>query len=192
MDGYMIGALALGGFFGLFTFMMTLTSLRYISVNMTNVDMIGAKSKVYQLAVRVPRGSPGTDKYHVVNYPLPYGRDSTAASTATQVEMAERRQAQSQEARDALAHRTFAILKTEAGENPWDLGFRENWKEVMGNNVVDWLLPIRRSPCISHDQTDSFYRMGPLLPKLRERHGLTPATGDNEGFEMADVAKNRS
>lgn len=160
---------------------------------MTNVDMIGAKSKVYQLAVRVPRGSPGTDKYHVVNYPLPDGREnSTAASTATQIEMAERRQAQSQDARDALAHRTFAILKTEAGENPWDLGFRENWKEVMGTSVVDWFLPIRRSPCISHDQTDSFYRMGPLLPKLRERHGLTPATGDNEGFEMADVTKNRS
>ncbi|KAK7946131.1 Palmitoyltransferase PFA5 [Apiospora aurea] len=168
LDGFLVGALGLGGFFGLFTFMMTITSLRYVLLNMTNVDLLGSRTKVYQLAVRIPRGSEGTDRYHVINYPLE--RPSSSMG---------------HEARDALAIRTFAILRTEAGENPWDLGYWENWKEVMGTNIIDWLFPIRRSPCVKHDQTESFYRMGKIVDEVRARHGITPDSADGpDGLEM--------
>lgn len=183
-----MGALGLGGFFGLFTFMMTVTSLRYVLLNMTNVDLLGYRTKVYQLAVRIPRGSQGTDSYHVINYPLPrpgtsYSTNQQANGTGTMNRV--NSPSLGREARDELAHRTFAILRTEASENPWDLGYWENWKEVMGNNPIDWLFPIRRSPCVKHDLNESFYRMGDIVNVVRARHGLAPVPVDGQdGVEM--------
>ncbi|TKA77156.1 hypothetical protein B0A49_03643 [Cryomyces minteri] len=47
--------------------------------------------------------------------------------------------------------RLFAILLTPPGVNPWDLGSAmSNLKEVMGHSWVEWLLPVRRSPCAIH------------------------------------------
>ncbi|KAK8877089.1 palmitoyltransferase PFA5 [Apiospora arundinis] len=188
VDGFLVGALGLGGFFGLFTFMMTITSLRYVLLNMTNVDLLGNRTKVYQLAVRIPRGSPGTDSYHVINYPLPRPDTSYSATqqaNGTGITNRVNSPSLGREARDELAHRTFAILRTEASENPWDLGYWENWKEVMGTNIIDWLFPIRRSPCVKHELNESFYRMGNIVNVVRERHGLTPVPTDGQdGFEM--------
>ncbi|KAK8023615.1 hypothetical protein PG993_011681 [Apiospora rasikravindrae] len=188
VDGFLVGALGLGGFFGLFTFMMTITSLRYVLLNMTNVDLLGSRTKVYQLAVRIPRGSEGTDSYHVINYPLARPGSSYSTNqhnngngTVARVNSP----SMGREARDSLAHRTFAILRTEAGENPWDLGCWENWKEVMGTNIIDWLFPIRRSPCVKHDLNESFYRMGQIVDEVRARHGIAPdSAAGPDGLEM--------
>ncbi|KAK8070466.1 Palmitoyltransferase PFA5 [Apiospora hydei] len=189
VDGFLVGALGLGGFFSLFTFMMTITSLRYVLLNMTNVDLLGSRTKVYQLAVRIPRGSEGTDSYHVINYPLERPGSSYSANQRNNNNNGTRARVNTpsmgHEARDALAIRTFAILRTEAGENPWDLGYWENWKEVMGTNIIDWLFPIRRSPCVKHDQTESFYRMGKIVDEVRARHGIAPDSADGpDGLEM--------
>ncbi|KAK8103165.1 DHHC zinc finger domain-containing protein [Apiospora sp. TS-2023a] len=186
VDGFLVGALGLAGFFGLFTFMMTMTSLRYVLQNMTNVDLLGSRTKVYQLAVRIPRGSEGTDSYHVINYPLERPGSSFSSNRHSNGTVARvNSPSMGHEARDALAHRTFAILRTEAGENPWDLGHWENWKEVMGTNIIDWLFPIRRSPCTKHEFNESFYRMGKIVDEVRARHGLPPysAVGP-DGLEM--------
>ncbi|KAI1851260.1 hypothetical protein JX266_003335 [Neoarthrinium moseri] len=178
-DPHLIAILAIAGFYGLFTFLMTVTSWRYIATNMTNVDMLGARRKVYQLAVRIPRGSGATEKYHTVTYPLP---------NPTQMP-----NGQPDAGRDALANRTFAILKTDPGENPWDLGVWENWKEIMGPNVLDWFLPIRRSPCTNHDNHESFYRMGSLLNKVRAEYGIDALPEDETGrMELRDLGGNRS
>ncbi|KAK7917632.1 DHHC zinc finger domain-containing protein [Apiospora marii] len=186
VDGFLVGALGLGGFFGLFTFMMTITSLRYVLQNMTNVDLLGSRTKVYQLAVRIPRGSEGTDSYHVINYPLARpGSSYSANQHANGIVARVNSPNLGREARDSLAHRTFAILRTEAGENPWDLGYWENWKEVMGTNIFDWLLPIRRSPCVKHELNESFYRMGKIVDEVRARHGLPPdSAAGPDGLEM--------
>jgi palmitoyltransferase len=60
----------------------------------------------------------------------------------------------------------FAILELRAGENPWDVGFMGNLKLVMGNKFIDWLLPLRYSPCCNHDSTSSEYPMGPAYTEL--------------------------
>jgi hypothetical protein len=38
------------------------------------------------------------------------------------------------------------IVCTDPGDpHPWDLGWRRNWTQVMGDKVWDWFLPIRPS-----------------------------------------------
>ncbi|RKF58088.1 Palmitoyltransferase PFA5 [Golovinomyces cichoracearum] len=76
-------------------------------------------------------------------------------------------------------YRTFAIMTTNEGENPWDLGSRLlNWKTVMGDSIIDWFLPLRRSPCCNHDNSQSQFRFGFAVDKLRSRIGFLE-TEDN-------------
>ncbi|KAK4194232.1 putative palmitoyltransferase [Triangularia verruculosa] len=165
VDGLVIAALAISAFFGLFTFTMTATSIRYAIVNLTNVDYLKSKNIVHQLAIRVPRGTQGTPKYSVITYPLPKRSGSGHQGASP---------------RDQLATRTFAIVKTEMGENPWDLGPYKNWQSIMGNSPLDWLLPIKPSPCAVFENNDSFYEMGPLYQHLRERFGLPEVTSSEK------------
>lgn len=198
VDAYIAAVLGIGGFFGLFTFMMTLTSWRYIATNMTNIDMLGAKSRVYQLAVRIPRGSQPNERYQTVSYPLPgpgnltNGQpDNILPNGQTQYDGAAESRNPKASGRDALATRTYAILKTEPGENPWDLGVWHNWQAIMGTNVLDWFIPLGRSPCVNHDSQESYYRMGPIMRDIRARNGIQDVSADEtDKMEMRNL--NRS
>jgi len=148
---------------------MTLTSVRYILMNLTAVDYVKSKNIVHQLAIRVPRGTPPGPNYNVITYPLPHPADHAAA-----------RNNELLSARDQLATRTFAIVKTEKGENPWDLGYSRNWKSIMGDNIIDWLLPLKDSPCSHYENNVSFYEMGPLYHQLRIRFGLPELPKDEK------------
>lgn len=192
LDRRIIAGLVIAAFFCIFSFTMTLTSMRYIFLNMTNVDMLSFKSKVYQLAVRVPHGTRPTDTFTTVTYPLPkLELGINGEANRRFVHGAARQPIDSRaNARDDLATRTFAILRTESGENPWDLGYWRNWKSVMGTNFVDWLLPVRRSPCANHESHESFYPMGHVLADVCARHGLShEGTDDNAGLEMRQVRR---
>ncbi|KAI0476423.1 palmitoyltransferase PFA5 [Xylariaceae sp. FL0804] len=179
LDGRLIAAIALAAFFGLFTFLMSFTSMRYIFLNMTNVDALGYQRKVYQLATRVPLGTMPSDKYTVVTYPLPKSGPATASEQSTTHTLT---------SRDSLATRTFAILRTDPQENPWDLGWFRNWQLVMGTNPLDWLLPIRESPCANHDSHESYYPMGSAFEDVRKRHGLAGLPLDEgTGVEMSNI-----
>jgi palmitoyltransferase len=86
--------------------------------------------------------------------------------------------------RDLQATKTFAVLRMlEPGDNPWDLGsFLLNWKTVMGNHVIDWVLPIRRSPCCNHEESESHFSVGPWVDLLRVNYGfLEPGNIRGEG-----------
>ncbi|OAA63350.1 dhhc zinc finger membrane protein [Niveomyces insectorum RCEF 264] len=87
--------------------------------------------------------------------------------------------------RDQLAFRTFAVVTVPRGMNVWDLGWRQNWTSIMGTNVLDWLLPLRSSPCCSEESTSGFYRVGPEFKKLCADLDLPPCS------EMEQVANNR-
>jgi palmitoyltransferase len=179
LDGVIIALLAIAAMFGLFTVTMTATSVRSILVNLTTVDHVKKANRVvHQLALRVPLGTPPGPNYNVITYPLPKpprrgrpGQSATPEPTSP---------------RDQLASRTYAIVKTEMGENPWDLGFWRNWTSVMGTNPLDWFLPINPSPCTKYESPESFYEMGPVYKKLRKRYGLpeltdTPSGAGGEG-----------
>ncbi|KAH6855287.1 DHHC palmitoyltransferase-domain-containing protein [Chaetomium sp. MPI-CAGE-AT-0009] len=179
IDGVLIGALAVAALFGLFTFTMTATSMRYILVNLTTVDYLKSKNVVHQLAIRVPQGTRPTQSYNVITYPLPKTTNATNATLQTTT-------TESLSPRDQLATRTFAIVKTEMGENPWDLGYYRNWKSVMGDNLFDWLLPIRGSPCALYEDDESFYELGPLYQQLRARFGLPDLSTGKGRVEMEE------
>lgn len=166
IDGVVVGALAVSALFGLFAMTMTATSMRYILVNLTTIDYLKSKNLVHQLAIRVPQGTTTTQNYNVITYPLPQSTNNSSSlpgnPPATEFPSP----------RDQLATRTYAIVRTEMGENPWDLGYYRNWTSVMGNNPLDWLLPLNGSPCAKYENDESFYEMGPLYQQLRTRFGL--------------------
>jgi palmitoyltransferase len=174
IDGFAVAVLAISALFGLFTFTMTATSVRYILVNLTTVDYVKSKTLVHQLAIRVPRGTPSCQDYPVITYPLPKPVPGQAAASESSC------------SRDQLATRSFAIVKTEMGENPWDLGFYRNWISVMGDNIIDWLLPFNLSPCVSYESNESFYEMGPLVQRLRARFHLPELSDELQKSEMGE------
>ncbi|PKS12051.1 hypothetical protein jhhlp_001347 [Lomentospora prolificans] len=208
-DGHTFAILVLSGFLGFFSCAMSGTALRFISKNMTNVDLL-KKQMSYQLAVRVPLGTPPTERFMTITYPLPrlasvqqqwQPPQPLASSQAQQPTAQTNGEAESQlptetdenpsALRDRLAQRTFAILRTEPGENPWDLGYRRNWIEVMGSSPIGWFLPITRSPCTAHDNLESEYPYGPVLADLKARYGLDPKpwTDKEQGIELRDQTR---
>ena len=56
--------------------------------------------------------------------------------------------------------RTFAIIRTPEGMNPWNLGAYHNFTSVFGTHLHHWLLPVAHSPCTKHESAISFYAMG--------------------------------
>ena len=70
------------------------------------------------------------------------------------------------------AIKTFAILHTKPGENPFDLGPYPNFKSVMGDHWYDWLLPIKYSPCCYHDRRDGQFAMGSVVQRMRAEAGI--------------------
>lgn len=65
--------------------------------------------------------------------------------------------------------RTFAILETAPGANPFDLGAFANFKQVMGQSLFDWLLPLRASPLTDHSDPTGFYQFGRVVRSLRRK-----------------------
>ncbi|RAL68428.1 hypothetical protein DID88_007157 [Monilinia fructigena] len=76
--------------------------------------------------------------------------------------------------RDQKAVRTFAILETiSPGDNPWDLGSALlNWETVMGEHLIDWLFPVKRSPCCNHENMESHFSTGPAVDRIRASVGF--------------------
>ncbi|KJZ75635.1 hypothetical protein HIM_05098 [Hirsutella minnesotensis 3608] len=183
VDGWVIAVIVLAALFGFFTFAMTLTALRFIFTNITNIDIL-RKSQVFFLAVRIPRETPPSSSYSTIVYPL-QTRPVRELANGSVMNAPRSREMD----RDYRASRKFAILRTEPRENPWDLGLWRNWKSVMGNSVIEWLLPIRRSPCCNHESMESDYELGPLLADLKKRFGL-PELNSERGsvVEMRDTA----
>jgi palmitoyltransferase len=166
-DGFVIAVICMAALFGLFTFTMTVTCVRYALLNLTSTEVLKQRSTVTMLAMLVPRGTVATLNYGVITYPLLRPDESTDSQLSGQTAVDEQRAA-----RDALATRTYAIVKTNAGDNIWDLGAYRNWTGVMGTNFLDWVLPIRQSPCAAWESDESFYEMGPVVEQLRATHRL--------------------
>lgn len=158
-DAAAIVLIAVAAFFGLFSFTMASLSLRFCFINSTNIESLRGSDKVYQLAIRIPLNqTPNSESastvaadYETITFPRPDLNDPTA---------------QEGHSRPAAEHK-FAIVKTEMGDNPWDTGsYYTNFKSVMGKGLLDWLFPLRMSPCCAYNGE---YPVGPAVDRLRER-----------------------
>ena len=132
---------------------MSLSSLQFVLLNTTSVENLSRQTKIWTLAVHIsrPPATPNHTPFQTITYPLtppPAGTPFTPP-------------------------RTFAILHSKPGENPYDLGYYGNFKSVMGTNVFDWLVPLRYSPCCDHDSGESAFALGPVVQRMREEAGLS-------------------
>ncbi|KFZ11454.1 hypothetical protein V502_07538 [Pseudogymnoascus sp. VKM F-4520 (FW-2644)] len=186
LNGHFVALVAVSGFFGLFTFGMTCSSLQFVFANLTTIENLSKKRRAWLLAVLIPPtfSLPQQGNYPHITYPLPLPPSEKSSSTAPSSpasaphdEIVSEPEALSE--RDARATRTFAILQFAVGRNPWDLGAVGNWKSVMGNNFLDWVLPITQSPCRNHESHESQFETGrwveELLVEREEAEG--PETG---------------
>lgn len=169
---------------------MTCSSTQFALLNLTTIENLNKNTKAWQLAVflpdpeRTPKVDANGIAYPTITYPLPLESEKSNPSAAQSesssgeiIEPVERHISPPHlSERDAKAQRTFAILHMEPGRSPWDLGASENWKTVMGNNVLDWFLPANRSPCCNHENDISQFRLGAWFEQLIVNHGLMPAS----------------
>ena len=75
------------------------------------------------------------------------------------------------------AIKTYALVHTKPGENPFDLGLYQNLKSVMGDHWYDFLLPIKHSPCCNHDRKDGQFAFGPVVQRMRLEAGILSPDG---------------
>lgn len=132
---------------------MSGSSFQYVFQNTTLIENLSRHSKVWQLAVHTDRPpiSQNGIGFPSVTYPL--GDETTSAPNSK---------------------RTFIILHSKPGENPWDLGWFENFKSVMGVHWYDWLIPLRHSPLRDHSRGESQFELGPIVERMRADAGLIP------------------
>lgn len=136
---------------------MTGSSLQFALINTTTIENLSRKTKVWTLAVHMPKPPEISTGFRTISF--------SAMGAAANSDMPAKGQVSG-------AIKTFAILHTKPGENPFDLGPYQNFKTVMGDHWYDWLLPIRCSPCCNHDRRDGQFAMGPVVQRMRADAGI--------------------
>ncbi|EAA60739.1 hypothetical protein AN4697.2 [Aspergillus nidulans FGSC A4] len=159
-------------------------SLQLAAFNLTTIENLNRRSAVWTLAIRVPnhmisRIQPGTrwaPTFRTITYPLP-PVPPPLSGMPTQPATGEGDNPYSPPpvpSTDPSAEQhIFAILQTLPGENPFALGSPlKNLQQVLGHSIIDWLLPIKRSPCADHSSAESEFVMGPVVSRLKKEAGL--------------------
>ncbi|GIJ85796.1 palmitoyltransferase pfa5 [Aspergillus pseudoviridinutans] len=172
-NAHWIVCLALSSLFGFFAFGMTISSVQLAAYNLTTIENLNRRSAVWTLAIRVPRhilSKNWAPTFRTITYPLP-PLPSAESEVAREFPVGEQH--------------VFAILQTLPGENPFDLGSPlKNIQQVMGFSLLEWLLPIKQSPCADHSSHESAFALGPVVTRLKKEAGLETPTES----EPADLA----
>ncbi|OKP09690.1 Palmitoyltransferase pfa5 [Penicillium subrubescens] len=162
--------------FAFFAGGMSLSSIQLAMLNLTTIENINRHSVVWTLAIRVPdhmldrlwaTESPWAPTFRMVSYPLqPPTSPSEPQTTSPSPE----------------ERHVFAILHTLPGENPFSLGSNlKNLQQVMGHSIIDWLIPLKHSPCADHSSSESAFALGPVVTRLKQEAGLVPAPAPVSG-----------
>lgn len=138
---------------------MTGSSLQFALINSTTIENLSRMSIVWTLAIYMPRAPEVSSGFRTISFSPTKTLPSSAATKNTE-----------QDQSDKI--RTFAILHTKPGENPFDLGPYQNFMSVMGEKWYDWFLPLRYSPCCNHDRQDGQFAMGPVVQRMRQEAGI--------------------
>lgn len=154
-------------------------------INSTTVENLTRRKKIWTLAISVPRHVMESNPHwastlQTVSYPFP---DQVLTPP------------NSSQAKQPPEPRVFAILDTNPGENPFDLGSRfANAKEVMGYTILEWLLPLKHSPCTDHSSQESAYALGPAVQRLRKVAGFVdlPQQNKDHDIELSDRQRKRT
>ncbi|KAF2279655.1 zf-DHHC-domain-containing protein [Westerdykella ornata] len=145
--GTWVAATALGGIFFLFAFGMFCTTCYNMALNYTTIEAL-QRDGTYNIAVL-----------------------KTAAPSAT-IASAGKANIVYEFERPPL--RSYVVLETERGQNPWDRGALRNVKDIMGESVWHWF-SWKMSPCTAHNDPRGEYIWGPAVSRLIEEHGAASA-----------------
>lgn len=179
VNGNWIALLAAGGLFLLFSGGMFLSSGQFAMINSTTIEHLDRKTKIWNLAVYTDhkvlqeiheKGIP----LQLISYPRPPEEDlNCLAQNGTGPTDQAQNEQQGSRGPTTTGHRTFAILETAPGQNPFDLGYLGNLMDIMGATIWEWLLPIKTSPCLKHDDPTSLYKLGSVVDELKANTGVT-------------------
>ena len=199
--------------FLLFCAGMTSTTTQFILRNTTTIDNLSAATKVYQIAIFDPhtRASLSRDSAYASTHERSTPASDRSSSQMPQSNVTVKRLT-FPDSDPALANigmvsrRTFVIAKTVPGENPWRLEKRiDNFKEVMGERVWDWFLPIKHSPCSTrntriidsegiHIQREGMYKFNSkLMERLKRECGIRSeiwwnrVMGSSKGSDLTKI-----
>lgn len=179
---------------------MSGTTLQLASINTSTIENLSRRSKVWMLAIYISpqqyqrmtsrQNGQWALTFPTVTFPT---QQPTPVSTTTSTE-ADPQSTVSNGVTNTTTNNTnntnqpasnirmFAILRTQPGENPFDLGDPlKNLQQVMGHTLWDWLLPLRVAPCVDHSSTMSAYLMGPVVDRLKREAGISFEDDDAEG-----------
>ena len=197
LDVNWVLTLAFAAMFLLFSAGMFASTFQLAVINSTTVENLSRKTKVWYLAVYMPRPeevmrrveNDGLKALRTIKYPRSAEEQQAllqrSGSVPTQATTTADHSAPD------LPTRTFAILETPAGFNPWDCGALRNIKEVMGNHIVDWFLPFKRSPCAEHNSDESMFRLGRQVETLKQEAGLVPKRHQDRNHKPTQKRKRR-
>ena len=189
---------AFAALFWLFSAGMFSSSMQFAVLNVTTIENFERTRKVWYVCVHLPRPEELLGRLErqgkMVPRTIPYPRPAEENAMVLQDALGQEQGASGTRGVADLpptqATRTFAILELPAGANPWDCGALTNVKEVLGYSFLDWLLPLKRSPCASHTDPDSLFKLGPAVEKAKQEAGLVDGHGD-EGEDSGRRRKKR-
>lgn len=186
-----------------------MSSMQLAASNLTTIENLNRRSAVWTLAIRVPNhvlSSRWAPTFHTVTYPLPpmppppppmqpHPGAGNGYQPPPQPPMPTHPGVGGgyppplpQPPTGAEQH-VFAVLQTLPGENPFDLDNPlKNLQQVLGYSIVDWLLPLKRSPCTDHSSLESEFAMGPVVSRLKREAGLELASS----AEINDSSNNEA
>ena len=167
-----IVSVALAGLFLIFSLGMTGSSVQLVLLNVTTIENLSRKSIVWDLAVYMPKPPSEAPAFPTISF------GTNQAATAVDLDPQHN------------SIKTYAILHSKLGENPWDLGAFRNFQSVMGEHWYEWLLPIKRSPCCDHSSEESEYEFGPAVDRMRKEAGLALPERE-ESSDVEDEKRHR-
>lgn len=138
LPGTWIAMLPLCGIFMIFSVTMFFMTFWNVTINYTTIETL-QREGVHNIAMVATRREP---KSHSSR------RDSTY-----------RCQEKPNVLREVTrgADREYVIFQTQPLANPWDLSSMANARSVMGNNILQWFLPLQVSPCTKHEDLRGEY-----------------------------------
>jgi palmitoyltransferase len=198
VDVHWILLVAFAGLFLLFGTGMSISSLQFAFENTTTIENINKRSQVYFLAIYVSEitfskmDQDQRDSIRWISYPRPAEEQLQVLQNAganhpeatinvtppppvhipSLTTHSPAPPPSAQQPSPPPTTRMFAILETEPGANPFDLGAVNNFKEVMGKNIFDWILPLKPSPCAQRRSPYSMYKMGRVVYKMKKHAGI--------------------
>ncbi|KAK3215694.1 hypothetical protein GRF29_8g821737 [Pseudopithomyces chartarum] len=132
--GIWIAILPLGGILMMFSAGMFFMTFWNQSINFTTIETL-QRGGVYNIAMRTTQRTR----------PSSHGSRRNSSTQANGEKPNVLKEVKLDDGRE------YVVFQTQPFVNPWDIGSKDNLRSIMGNGIIQWLLPFQKSPCIRHD-----------------------------------------